>query len=146
MSLVQGRTGTENRPGQFPTTTLPAQPNFHSTSPTLAKSKKSPVCHTKITHFFTSNRSAGPPGIAQVQAWPVCPCSCLIWKSMQTFEVSLCNVIRLFGFRDMDATAVIFSFCLLKRSMYKNSLTFPVFKLVAQKCLNTQNASLTRSP
>ena len=66
---------------------------------------------------------------------------------MQTFEVSLCNVIRLFGFRDMDATAVILSFCLLKRSMYKNSLTFPVFKkLVAQKCLNTQNASLTTSP
>ena len=33
---LQGRTGTENRPGQFPTTTLPVQPNFHST---LAKSK-----------------------------------------------------------------------------------------------------------
>src|SRR6218665_3356091 len=48
----QGRTGTENRPGQFPTTTLPAQPNFHSTGPTLAKSKKSPVFHTKITFYI----------------------------------------------------------------------------------------------
>jgi len=33
----QGPTGTENRPGQFSTTTLTAQPNFHSTGPTLAK-------------------------------------------------------------------------------------------------------------
>src|SRR6218665_899383 len=54
MCSKQGRTGTENRPRQFPLTTLPAQPNFHSTDPTFAKSKKSPVFHTKITLFITS--------------------------------------------------------------------------------------------
>ena len=56
--LRQGRTGTENRLGQFPTTTLPTQPNFHSTGPTLAKSKKSPALHTKITLFITSTLPA----------------------------------------------------------------------------------------
>src|SRR6218665_2214652 len=49
----QGRTGTENWPGQFLTTTLPAQPNFHSTGPTLAKSKQSPALQIKITLFIT---------------------------------------------------------------------------------------------
>src|SRR6218665_3535746 len=56
--IHQGRTGTQNRPGQFSTSTLPALPNFHSTGPTLTKSPVSPVFHTKITILpirFVSN-------------------------------------------------------------------------------------------
>src|SRR6218665_304006 len=37
MPRIQGQTGTQNRPGQFPTSAIPALPNFHSTGPTLAK-------------------------------------------------------------------------------------------------------------
>ena len=66
----QGRTGTENRPGQFPTTTLPAQPNFHSTN--LGKIQKIAGFPHKNYPFYHFN-PAGPPGIAQMQAWPVRP-------------------------------------------------------------------------
>src|SRR6218665_3123412 len=48
--FMDGPSGLGLKTGpQFPTSTLSALPNFHSPGPTLAKSKKSPVFHTKIT-------------------------------------------------------------------------------------------------
>ena len=62
---IGGLHGTENRPGQLLTTTLLAQPNFHSTQPWQ---NPKPVFYTKppVYHF----NPAGPPGIAQTQASP----------------------------------------------------------------------------
>ena len=55
----QGRTGTENQLGQFPTTTLPAQPNFHCYYRlNLGKIQKSACFPHKNHPFITSTLPA----------------------------------------------------------------------------------------
>ena len=82
MYCDRGGLGRKTGPGNFLTSTL-------------LESPKSPVLHTK-SPFYHFN-PAGPPGIAQMQAWPVCPCTVItntlstkVWRSLkETFNKEL---------------------------------------------------------
>src|SRR6218665_343767 len=66
--IHQGRTGTQNRPGQFSTSTLPAL-YLTSTLPTQPwQNPKNRLFSTQKSPFYHFNPT-GPPGIAQIQAY-----------------------------------------------------------------------------
>ena len=78
LSCNQGRTG------QFPTTTLPAQPNFHSTSPTL-QNLKNRLFSTQNHPFYHFNPAGGHCPNASMVSPPlvVMYCKCKIFTDFQ---------------------------------------------------------------